>query len=75
MPALRPIHMDPLAGAAESREDAYRLRQRERPRHVAPSRLVSNALGNSPTLAGYKGAGGGRIRGGTFAPGPTSGMF
>jgi hypothetical protein len=75
MPALRPIQRDPLEGPAVSLEDVYRVRQRERTRRVVSSRLASNALGNSPTLAGYKSNGGGRVRGGTFAPGPTSGML
>lgn len=73
MPALRPIVRDPLEGPAVSLEDKYRVRQRERPRRVAPRALASNALGNA--LAGYKTSGGGSIRGGTFAPGPLSGML
>lgn len=74
MPALRPIVRDPLEGPAVTLEDKYRVRQRERPRRVAPSRLQSNALGNA--LAGYHTRSASRgIRGGTFAPGPSSGRL
>lgn len=73
MPALRPIERDPLEGVAPSLEDKYRVAQRESPRHVPASPLISNPLGNA--LAGFKARSKTSIRGGTFAPRATSGML
>jgi hypothetical protein len=76
MPALRPYgHLiyDPIEDGRPSLEDSYRVRQRERGRRVPASPLVSNALGNA--LAGFKARSKTAIRGGTFAPGPSSGRL
>jgi hypothetical protein len=77
MPALRSIAnliYDPIEDGRPSLEDKYRLAQRERPRSVPAPSLVSNPLGNA--LAGYKArGGGGRLKGGTFAPRARSGML
>ena len=76
MPALRPIVFDNYGdGPLERRqsiEDGVLVRLRERPAApTPPGRRQSNRLGNA--LAGYRLAGGGRARGGSFAPRATSG--
>jgi hypothetical protein len=73
MAALRPIVRDPLEGPATTLEDRYRVVQRERPRAVADSPVISNPL--SAPMAGYRSPSPGRIRGGSFAPRATSGML
>ena len=71
---FRHLIYEPVEDGRPSLEDQYRLRQREHPRRVPDSPLISNALGNA--LAGFKArGGGGRLKGGSFAPRATSGML
>lgn len=76
MAALAPYrHLiyEPVEDGRPSLEDQYRLSQRERPRRVLESPLVSNSIGNA--LAGFKARSKTSIRGGTFAPRARSGML
>lgn len=74
MPKYRPIVFDWVAEGRPSLEDRVRAIVRENPARVAPRTVRTSSAANA--LAGFKaGRGSTSIRGGTFQPGPTSGML
>jgi hypothetical protein len=74
MAKYRPIVFDWIAEGRPSLEDRVRVIVRENPGTVAPVVPTTSPL--AAASAGFKaGRGATRIKGGTFSPGPMSGML
>lgn len=74
MAKYRPIVYDWIEDGRPSLEDRVRTAVREHPQRLAPVAVTTSPL--AAASAGFKaGRGATSIKGGTFRPGPTSGML
>lgn len=74
MAKYRPIVFDWVAQGRPTLEDRVRTEVREHPQRLAPVAVTTSSL--AAASAGFKaGRGATSIKGGTFRPGPTSGLL